>query len=181
MGAGSGRAVPRGKVVSVNLSETKGVAKKSVLEVELVVDLGVKGDAHAAPGDRQVSLLAIESIARQKRIFQQRLDKSGGSKRCPKAHASLAELEPGSFAENITTEGLDIAKLPVGTRLLVGDETVLEISRIGKECHVGCAIFQQWGDCVMPKEGVFARVIRKGIVRAGDEIRVDESSHSNSQ
>ena len=181
MGPGSAKAVLQAKVVSVNLSETKGVAKKPVPEVELVVDLGVKGDAHAGPGDRQVSLLAIESVQRQKRIFQERLDKPGRAKRCPKAHSSLADLQPGSFAENITTQGLDIARLPVGTRLRVGEEVILEISRIGKECHIGCAIFKQWGDCVMPREGVFARVIQAGAVRPGDKIGVDESSHSDSQ
>ena len=165
----------------MNLSVTKGVPKEPVSEVTLEEGLGVKGDAHAGPGERQVSLLAVESIERQKRAFAARAEKSSNSQRCPKARQPAVALAPGSFAENITTAGLEIAKLPIGTRLLVGDEVILEISRIGKECHVGCAIFKQWGDCVMPREGVFARVLCAGIIRAQDEIKVDESSYRNRQ
>jgi MOSC domain-containing protein YiiM len=111
----------------------------------------VEGDAHAGPGDRQVSLLASESI---RRVREQGL-----------------QVDFGDFAENIATEGISWLSVPVGTRFAIGDEAVLEITRIGKECHKKCAIFYQAGDCIMPREGVFARVLRGGIVRVGDPIR----------
>lgn len=143
----------RARVIAVCRSDTKGVSKEPITEGVLKEEYGLEGDAHADGGwHRQVSLLAIESIE--------------------KMRALGLDLRPGDFAENITTEGIELLSLPVGTRLAVGDEVILEISQIGKECHVGCAIFRQVGRCIMPREGVFARVIRGGRVRAGDEIVV---------
>lgn len=139
-------------VVAVSVSDRKGVVKENVPVVELVVDHGVKGDVHAEGGTRQVSLLAQESI--------------------DKMRAAGAEVNPGDFAENITTKGLALDRLPVGTRLRLGGEAELTITQIGKACHHGCAIREQVGDCVMPREGVFARVDQGGVVRPGDVIEV---------
>jgi len=138
-----------GKVVSVCVSGRKGEKKKPVASVDLVPDHGVAGDAHAGPWHRQVSLLAVESIAKMK--------------------AKGLSVGPGDFAENITVEGIDLVGLKPGDRLRAG-EALLEISQIGKECHTRCAIYYQAGDCVMPKEGVFARVVRGGTLRAGDPV-----------
>ena len=137
------------KVIAVNISEKKGTPKQNITEGTLLVDFGFAGDAHAGKWHRQVSLLARESIEKAKGM---RTD--------------------GLFAENITTEGIVLHTLPVGTRLKIGEEAVIEISQIGKECHDGCAIRALVGQCIMPKEGVFARVITGGKVRVGDEILV---------
>ncbi|MDK2930371.1 MAG: hypothetical protein PWR07_502 [Bacillota bacterium] len=134
------------------MSETKGVSKRDVGRARLVEGHGLEGDAHAGPWHRQVSLLAEESIE--------------------KMRTKGIDVGPGAFAENITTRGIDLYHLPVGTRLEVGPEVVLEITQIGKECHTGCAIFRQVGECVMPREGIFARVVRGGEIERGDEIRV---------
>jgi len=168
-------------LLSVNLSRSKGVPKKPVAEVELRPDVGVVGDAHSGPGQRQVSLLASESIDKQRRVFVERQRRDPPSRGCAKAYDAVARLGPGSFAENLTTQGIDLPSLPLGTRLRVGAEAVLEISKIGKECHNGCAIFQLLGDCVMPREGVFARVLTGGFVRPGDRVNVDESGHPDGQ
>ena len=132
-------------VVSVNVSTAKGTAKTPVPAITLRPDHGVEGDAHAGPGERQVSLLAGESIARMR--------------------ARHPGLKPGDFAENITTRGAVLHILPVGTVLTIG-EAVLEITRIGKECHTGCAVARMAGTCVMPTEGVFARVVKGGTIHA---------------
>jgi MOSC domain-containing protein YiiM len=137
-------------VVSVNSSGTKGTAKAPVGEGRFVENHGLEGDAHAGPWHRQVSLLGLESYAK--------MEAKGA-----------AGLLPGIFAENLTTEGIDLASLPVGTRLEVGG-ALLEVTQIGKECHGGCEIRHLVGDCVMPREGIFARVIRGGIVKPGDLI-----------
>ncbi|MBZ4660674.1 MAG: domain containing protein [Desulfacinum sp.] len=139
------------RVTSLAVSRKKGTRKQCVDHVRLIAEYGVEGDAHAGPGDRQVSLLASESI---RRVREQGL-----------------QVDFGDFAENIATEGISWLSVPVGTRFAIGDEAVLEITRIGKECHKKCAIFYQAGDCIMPREGVFARVLRGGIVRVGDPIR----------
>jgi MOSC domain-containing protein YiiM len=142
------------KVIAVCISKKKGVKKTPVKEVIIEEDYGVAGDAHAdCQTHRQVSLLSLESINKMRRLG--------------------FELSPGDFAENITTEGIDLVSLPVGTRILAGDEVVLEMSQIGKECHAACAIRRQVGDCIMPREGIFARVIRGGTLRPGDSIRTD--------
>jgi MOSC domain-containing protein YiiM len=137
------------RVVAVNVSGRKGERKTPVPMATLVPDHGVERDAHAGPGHRQVSLLAAESIAKMKE--------------------KGVDVGPGDFAENVTVEGIDLAALKVGDRLIVG-EALVEISQIGKECHDRCAIYFQAGDCVMPREGVFARVLLGGKVAAGDRV-----------
>ncbi|MBU2535084.1 MAG: MOSC domain-containing protein [Chloroflexota bacterium] len=143
------------RVVAVCTSKKKGVRKQPIAEGLLKEEHGLVGDAHAGLlPNRQVSLLAVESIDKMR-------------------HLGL-ELHPGDFAENITVEGMDLCKLPIGTRLTVGKDVLLEISQIGKECHTGCAIRRQIGHCIMPEEGVFARVLTGGPVRPGDEISLKE-------
>lgn len=140
-----------GKIVSINISEKKSVRKSPVEEAELIEDLGVKGDAHSEGGIRQVSLLALESIKKMVDLG--------------------VNVKPGDFAENITTEGLDLLSLPVGTRLAIG-EVILEVSQHGKICHTKCNIYKTVGDCVMPKEGIFCRVIKGGNIKKGDAIKI---------
>ena len=140
-------------MIAVCTSNKKGIQKTEVPSVRLIPDMGIEGDAHAGRWHRQVSLLAKESI-----------EKAQGMRTDGLCH--------GMFAENITTEGIVLHTLPVGTRLQIGDTAVIEISQIGKECHDGCAIRQLVGQCIMPKEGVFARVITGGTVRQGDVITV---------
>jgi MOSC domain-containing protein YiiM len=144
----------KGKVLAVNVSLNKGERKKAVPEATLRVEHGIEGDAHAGDWHRQVSLLAMESIA--------------------KMVALGLDVGEGDFAENITTEGMDLVSLPIGSRIALGD-TLLEVTQIGKECHTRCAIFYQAGDCVMPKEGIFARVITGGVIRPGDGIELVEA------
>jgi MOSC domain-containing protein YiiM len=138
-----------GSVLAVCTSLNKGERKKPVPAVELVVEHGIAGDAHAGDWHRQVSLLAQESI--------------------DKMRAMGLSVSAGDFAENITTTGIDLVSLPVGSRLSLGS-TLLEVTQIGKECHTRCAIFYQAGDCVMPKEGIFARVLTGGTVTPGTKI-----------
>ena len=140
-----------GIVKAVCISENKGERKKPVAEVELRENHGIVGDGHAGDWHRQVSLLAQESI--------------------DKMRAMGLDVNAGDFAENITTTGIDLVSLPIGTRLQVG-EALLEVTQIGKECHTRCAIYYQAGDCVMPKEGIFAKVITGGMVKSGNEVRV---------
>ena len=141
-----------GRIVAVSTSHRKGQKKSNLSEGALIEDKGFAGDAHAGDWHRQVSLLAMESISK---IRNQGID-----------------VGPGDFAENITTAGIEIWQLDLGTRLAVGNEAELEITQIGKECHDRCAIYHQVGDCVMPREGIFARVLRGGKVRPGDTVRV---------
>jgi MOSC domain-containing protein YiiM len=138
------------KVVSIALSKKKGV-RKTVVEQALIIEgHGLEGDAHAGDWHRQVSLLAAESIAAQR--------------------AAGLHVGFGDFAENLATEGIEWISVPIGSRFSVGDSVVLEITQIGKECHKKCAIYYQAGDCIMPREGVFARVLHGGQVRVGDPI-----------
>lgn len=137
------------KVVAVCISEKKGERKKPVAVVEMREAHGIIGDAHAGDWHRQVSLLAQESIDKMRLLG--------------------LDVTAGDFAENITTSGIDLVVLPIGSRLKVG-ETLLEVTQIGKECHTRCAIFYQAGDCVMPKEGIFVRVLQGGTVKSGDGI-----------
>ena len=139
------------QVVSVNISEKKGTVKKAVPEIRLRLRHGIEGDAHAGDWHRQISLLAEESA--------------------DKMRALLPDLQPGAFAENINTRGVDLKRLPVGTRLRLG-ETVVEVTQIGKECHSDCEIKKVTGTCVMPTEGIFAVVVREGRVRKGDPIEI---------
>jgi len=142
----------QGRIVAVSTSRRKGQKKSNLAECKLIKDRGFEGDAHGGDWHRQVSLLAMESITKIR-------DKG-------------VDVAPGDFAENITTAGIEIWQLALGTRLAVGREAELEITQIGKECHDRCAIYHQVGDCVMPREGIFARVIRGGKVKPGDTIRV---------
>ena len=142
-------------VKTVSVSSTKGVKKTNAPQVYLKVGHGIEGDAHAGPWHRQVSLLAMESIS--------------------KIRAKGLDVNPGDFAENITTEGIALHTLPVGARLQLGDAIQVEVTQIGKECHNRCAIFQAVGDCVMPREGIFVRVLHGGLVRPGDSITVLDS------
>lgn len=146
----------KGRVYSINYSKNKGTPKVAVKQALLIEGLGVENDAHAGGGLRQVSLLAIESIRRQMS--------------CPKAKETGVSLKPGDFAENITTEGLDLTKLKIGDKLKIGSDVILEISKIGKECHKYCAIYYKTGDCIMPREGIFAKVIKGGRINIGDDI-----------
>ena len=138
-------------VVAVNISRSKGERKTSVSSAQLKVDHGIVGDAHAGDWHRQISLLAKESIDKMRKLG--------------------LDVDSGDFAENITTQGLDLAALPIGTHVEIG-EALVEVTQIGKECHTRCAIYHQAGDCVMPKEGIFARVLRGGVVMNGDDVRV---------
>lgn len=138
-------------LVSINISRTKGVRKTPVDRI-LVGPQGLTEDAHAGEWHRMVSLLAEESIA--------------------KMQAAGLDVKAGDFAENLTTRGVDLLALPLGTRLQVGDQVVLELTQHGKECHNRCAIYYQAGDCVMPREGVFATVIQQGEIHPGDPVTV---------
>ena len=147
------KQIQRGKVLAVNISEEKGTKKTNVQSCALLKDFGLKGDAHAGPWHRQVSLLANESIEKMK--------------------AMGLKVGYGDFAENITTEGVDLVHLPIGTPIRIGDTVILRVTQIGKECHERCAIYYQAGDCVMPREGIFAEVLNEGEVRVGDKIVID--------
>ncbi len=139
------------KIIAVNISETKGVVKDTIEKGYFQVNHGLVGDAHAGEWHRQVSLLGQESI--------DKMMKEG------------IDLSAGKFAENLTTQGIILYELPVGTKLKIG-ETEMEVTQIGKECHHGCAIRQLVGDCVMPREGIFTKVLVPGWIKAGDEIEV---------
>ena len=139
-------------IIAVCTSKTKGTKKETVGEGTVREDLGFIGDAHAdSSTHRQVSLLAIESIHKMRDLG--------------------VDVGPGDFAENLTTQGIDLLSLPLGTQLAVGKEIILELSQIGKQCHTRCAIYRQVGRCIMPTEGVFTKVIRGGVIRTGDPIR----------
>ena len=139
-------------VKAVCISEKKGQQKHPVEAIRLEPHLGIPGDAHAGDWHRMVSLLSAESVAR----LQEKIP---------------FPLLPGAFAENVLVEGIEVSRLPVGTRLRLGS-ALCEVTQIGKECHADCAIRRQAGDCVMPREGIFARVLEEGEARPGDEIRV---------
>lgn len=143
------------EVVSVNISEKKGTVKREVPEIQLKLRHGIVGDAHAGDWHRQISLLAEESVDKMRPL--------------------LPGLEPGAFAENVNTRGLELKTLPIGTRLRLG-ETVVEVTQIGKECHNDCEIKRRTGKCVMPTEGIFAVVVEEGTVRKGDKIEIIKES-----
>jgi len=140
------------KVISINISDKKGVIKTPIKEGKFIEEHGLDNDAHAGKWHRQVSLLGMESIDKMIKM-------------------GVDDLTSGKFAENITTEGIVLYELPVGTKLKIG-ETIQEVTQIGKECHKGCAIKNQVGICIMPKEGIFTRIIKGGIVKAGDSIEI---------
>ena len=142
------------KIIAVSISEKKGEKKKNMNKIELKEDFGIIGDAHAGTKDRQVSLLAGESIDKMK---EKGLD-----------------VKSGDFAENITTRGISFTGLKVGSKVRLGNEVLLEISQIGKVCHTRCNIYYQAGDCVMPKEGIFGRVLKGGALMPGDKVEVEK-------
>lgn len=138
-----------GSIVSINISTKKGVRKTPVESGELLPKVGLVGDAHCGDHHRHLSLLAIESIE--------------------KMQSMGAMVNPGDFAENITTRGVELFSLPLGTKIQIGG-VLTEVTQIGKECHKGCAIREEVGDCIMPREGIFVRVLTPGTVRAGDKV-----------
>ena len=140
------------RVVSINISKKKGVIKVPVNKAEIKIDHGIVGDAHAGNWHRQISMLAEESIDKMK-------------------NKGFDHLKFGDFAENITTKGIEVHKLPVETRLKIGDCEV-EVTQIGKKCHGGCEIKKLTGDCVMPREGIFVKVIKEGIIQVNDNIAI---------
>ena len=142
----------KGKVVSVNISDNKGEKKHNIGQCRVIKDFGLENDAHGGFMHRQISLLSTESIGKMK--------------------AKGADVSAGDFAENLTIEGIDLPALPVGTTLKIGGSLLVRVTQIGKECHSHCAIFQQVGDCVMPREGIFVEVLNDGAVSVGDEIEV---------
>lgn len=145
-----------GRVIAINISSQKGVRKKPIKEAVIKTNYGIEGDAHASSEwHRQISLLAIESIEKIRTLG--------------------LNVKPGDFAENITTENISLSELPLGTKIIVGD-VELEISQIGKECHTRCNIYHQVGNCVMPDEGIFARVLKGGKIKEGDDISVSVSN-----
>ncbi|MDA8092174.1 MAG: molybdopterin-binding protein [Nitrospiraceae bacterium] len=151
-----GKPAESGRIVSINVSPKKGVRKTPVKEALLKENYGIEGDAHASSSwHRQVSLLAIESI---------------GKAQCSK-NSAKKNLEPGDFAENITTKGLALAQLPIGTKLLIG-QSLTEVTQIGKRCHEKCEIYRETGDCIMPREGIFVKVLSGGPAKAGDPVSV---------
>jgi len=139
-------------IVSIAVSKKKGTRKTPVEKAFLSRDHGVDGDAHAGPWHRQVSFLASESI--------------------DEARDQGLDVGFGDFAENIATVGIDWKSMPLGTRVRLGDSALVEITQIGKECHTKCAIYYKAGDCIMPREGVFARVLEEGTIRCGDPIQI---------
>jgi MOSC domain-containing protein YiiM len=138
------------KIESIAISKKKGTRKVQIEEASLIEDFGLEGDAHAGPWHRQVSFLASESIEQAR---EQGLD-----------------VTFGDFAENIATSGIDWLKIPIGTRVKLGETALVEVTQIGKECHNKCAIYYMAGDCIMPKEGIFARVLKGGKIRRGDHV-----------
>jgi MOSC domain-containing protein YiiM len=139
-------------IESIAISEKKGTRKVQIQEAVLIQNHGIQGDAHSGPWHRQVSFLAAESIGQ--------------------ARERGLDVTFGDFAENIATSGIDWLGVPVGTHVKLGDSALVEITQIGKECHNKCAIFYLAGDCIMPREGIFARVLMGGTIRCGDQIRI---------
>jgi len=142
-----------GRVIAVSVSKKKGIPKTNVDSANLIENYGIQGDIHAGSWHRQISFLAIESINKMR-------------------ESGLPKLRPGAFAENITTEFLNLSSLEIGTKIKIGDEAVIEITQIGKECHTKCAIYVKVGECVMPTEGIFGKVIKSGKIKVNDDIVV---------
>jgi len=153
-----------GRIIAVCRSDKKGTRKKAVVRGLLRPDWGMEGDAHVGVGRRQVSLLAAESVKKQEQLL---------AARAPLL--PFPSLPPGAFGENLLTEGIDLARLAIGTVLLIGGEAVLEVTQIGKECHSACEIGRLSGECIMPREGIFARVVAGGGVAAGDPVLIGKS------
>ncbi len=141
-----------GKILSICVSSEKGTKKDEVHSVHISADWGIKGDAHAGKWHRQVSLLSNKDIDKVRKI--------------------IPNLNPGAFAENIATEGIDLNQVKIGDKILIRDEVVLQVTQLGKECHSGCEIQKLTGDCIMPKKGIFARVLKGGLIKKNDRIKI---------
>lgn len=148
----------KGRILSINVSHKKGTVKVPVSSARLIEDYGIEGDAHAGRWHRQVSMLSKNSIDKMKKLG--------------------LELRYGDFAENITVEGIDVYRLPVGTKVRI-NEAILEVTQIGKECHTDCAIFRKVGKCVMPTEGIFLKVLKGGVISVGNEIVFETEALEN--
>lgn len=144
-----------GKVIAICTSKHKGTSKNEVNEAKLIEEFGIEGDAHAGKWHRQVSLLALEKIE----YFRNK----GGN------------VDFGAFGENLVVEGFELNKLPVGQRLTIGNDILLEVTQIGKECHDKCTIYYQVGECIMPKNGIFTRVLKGGTIKVGDTVTLVKS------
>jgi len=145
------------KIISLAVSKKKATRKQIIDEVLLIKNHGIKGDAHAGNWHRQVSFLSSESIEEARRMG--------------------LDVSFGDFAENIATEGIDWKTMPIGTKVKLGESAFVEITQIGKECHTKCAIYYKAGDCIMPKEGVFAKVLEGGTIRCGDKVEILPAEH----
>lgn len=144
----------KGRIISINISQKKGVSKKPIKEAFLKKDHGILGDAHAGPWHRQVSLLSWHHV---KEFIQK--------------NQSVQRLRPGDFAENLTVD-IDLSSLRVGDLLKIGKGVIIRVTQIGKECHSGCNIYREVGDCLMPRKGIFAEVVNEGKIQTGDEIKL---------
>lgn len=153
-------SITTGKIVAISISKKKGIPKTNVNSTKLIENFGMEGDIHGGDWHRQISFLAVESIEKMRQ-------------------AGLPQLRPGAFAENLTTEFITIPNLSVGDIVRIGKNAELEITQIGKECHARCSIFYKVGDCVMPREGIFAKVIRGGEIFVNDSITVISNSIKN--
>lgn len=153
-------SITSGKIVAISISKKKGIPKTNVNSAKLIENFGIEGDIHGGDWHRQISFLAVESIEKMRK-------------------AGLPQLRPGAFAENLTTEFISVPNLNVGDIVQIGKSAELEITQIGKECHTRCGIYYRVGDCVMPREGIFARVIRGGEIFVNDSIIVISNSIKN--
>jgi len=147
----------KGKLIAISISKKKGIQKTNVDSALLIANHGIEGDVHAGDWHRQVSILAVESIDKMRAM-------------------GMPTLNPGDFAENITTEFIDVPNIKVGSRVKFGKDAILEITQIGKECHHRCAIYKSLGDCVMPREGIFAKVLKGGEIFVNDNVEFIEES-----
>ncbi len=144
-----------GKILTLCVSSEKGTKKNEVPSGFFVADSGIKGDAHAGKWHRQVSLLSNEDIDKVREI--------------------IPDLKPGAFAENLATEGIDLNQVKIGDKILIRDEVILEVTQLGKKCHTGCEIQKLTGDCIMPKKGIFARVLKGGFIEKNDRIKIQKN------
>lgn len=153
-------SITSGKIVAISISKKKGIPKTNIQSARLIENFGIEGDIHGGDWHRQISFLALESIEKMREM-------------------GLPNLRPGAFAENITTEFISIPNLNVGDKIKIGKNAVLEITQIGKECHTRCGIYYKVGDCVMPREGIFAKVIKGGEIFVDDIVTVIRESNEN--
>ena len=143
----------KGRIAAISTSERRGIPKSNVVSAMLITNRGIDGDIHSDGSHRQISLLSLESINKMK-------------------ESTTVKLRPGIFAENLTTEFIDFKNIIIGTKLRIGTDSIIEVTQIGKECHNRCAIYESAGNCIMPDEGVFARVVQGGKINVNDNIEV---------